>query len=78
MQSQPQPVYLVVILAVLSEAGAAAALIVEDHTTLGIIVAVCTVLTAIAGKIAQSNVTPLASPRNDAGEALVPVRDAGP
>lgn len=69
-----QPVLLAIIVALLTEAGATATLLAQDHTTAGIIVAVGGILTAIAGAIARTMVTPLAEPKTNEGTPLVPVR----
>lgn len=69
---QQQPVLVLVLLAVLTEAGGAIALLAENHTTAGVLVAVGTFLTAVGGALARSLVTPLANPKDNAGNQLVP------
>jgi hypothetical protein len=67
-----EPVLITIILAVLTGVGAAANLLATDHTTAGIAAAVGTAITAALGFYARSKVTPLADPKDDNGEALLP------
>lgn len=67
-----EPVLITVILAVLTGAGAAANLLATDHTTAGIAAAVGTAITAALGFYARNKVTPLADPKTNDGEALLP------
>lgn len=53
-----EPVLLALLPAVLTEAGGAALLLANDHTTAGVIVAVGTFLTGLGGVLARSKVTP--------------------
>lgn len=71
-----ESVLLVVILAVLTEAGSALILIAQDHTAVGVAAAVGTVLTAVGGAIARERSTPTAEPRNAEGIPLVPIKTA--
>ena len=53
-----EPVLVLVLVAVLSQAGGALTLLAADHTTAGILVAVGGLLTAVGGVLARSLVTP--------------------
>jgi hypothetical protein len=66
------PVLLTVILAVLTEAASAAVLIAQDHTTVGIVVAIAGAVTAVCGVVARNMVTPLADPKDAQGRPLIP------
>jgi hypothetical protein len=53
-----EPVLLLVLVAVLTEAGGALVLFAQDQTTAGILVAAGTFLTGVGGTLARSLVTP--------------------
>lgn len=53
-----EPVLILVLVAVLTEAGGAVSLIAVDHTTAGVLVAAGGFLTAVGGALARSLVTP--------------------
>jgi hypothetical protein len=53
-----EPVLLLALVAVFTEAGGALILIANDHTTAGILVAGGTFLTGVGGALARSVVTP--------------------
>jgi hypothetical protein len=73
-----QPVLLLVLVAVLTEAGGAVILLANDHTTAGIAVAVGTFLTGVGGALARQMVTPMADPKTGEGEPLVPISQVLP
>lgn len=54
-----EPVLLLVLVAVFSQAGGAVTLLAADHTTAGVLVAVGGLLTGIGGVLARSLVTPV-------------------
>lgn len=53
-----EPVLVLVLVAVLTEAGGAVSLLAADHTTPGVLVAVGAFLTGVGGAVARSLVTP--------------------
>lgn len=53
-----EPVLLLALIAVLTEAGSALVLLANDHTTAGLLVAGGTFLTGVGGALARSLVTP--------------------
>lgn len=53
-----EPVLLLVVVAVFSQAGGAVTLLAADHTTAGVLVAVGGFLTGLGGVLARSLVTP--------------------
>lgn len=55
-----EPVLMLVLVAVLTEAGGAVALLAADQTTIGALVAVATFLTGVGGVLARSLVSPIA------------------
>lgn len=56
--TQREPVLLLSLVAVLTEAGGALVLLANDHTTAGLLVAAGTFLTGVGGALARSLVTP--------------------
>lgn len=54
-----EPVLLVVLVAVLTEAGGAVSLLAADHTTAGLLVALGGFLTGVGGAVARALVTPI-------------------
>ena len=53
-----EPVLLLALVAVLTEAGGAMVLLAQNHTTAGLLVAGGTFLTGVGGALARSLVTP--------------------
>lgn len=53
-----EPVLLLALIACLTEAGGALALLANDHTTAGLLVAGGTFLTGVGGALARSLVSP--------------------
>lgn len=53
-----EPVLVLVIVAVMTQAGGALSLLASDHTTAGLLVAAGTFLTGLGGALARSLVTP--------------------
>lgn len=53
-----EPVIVLAIVAVLTEAGGAVSLLASDHTTTGLLVAAGAFLTGVGGALARSLVTP--------------------
>lgn len=53
-----EPVLLLALIAVLTEAGGALTLLADDHTTAGLLVAGGALLTGVGGALARSLVSP--------------------
>lgn len=53
-----EPVLILVIVAILTQAGGALTLLASDHTTAGLLVAAGTFLTGVGGALARSLVSP--------------------
>ena len=67
------PVLITVVLAVLTGLGGALTLLADNMTLEGVIVALATLLTTVAGVLAKSWVTPLADPKVEVDGELVPL-----
>jgi hypothetical protein len=77
---QSEPVLMVVLVAMLTEAGGAVSLLASDHTTAGVLVAVGTFLTGVGGAVARSLVSPVRAAeagRRDCGAGARALLDCG-